>query len=345
LIYFWAKLASLMPDLANLAARAPGLSHVLKFAAGYAQQRKLPLFATQTFREWWNERRVHPASGERVILWADTFTNYFQPEVAKAAVETLEYAGFHVEVPRQSLCCGRPLYDYGMLDRARTKLLEILRALRPAIEDGIPVVVLEPGCFSVFRDEMTELLWGNVDAVRLKGQVFLLSEFLERKGVTGRLPKLMRRAYVQGHCHHKAVAGMKDEKSVLEKMGAEYHEFDAGCCGMAGAFGYEAGDHYDVSMACAERALLPAIEKTETDALVVADGFSCREQIEQTTPRRALHLGQVVQMAIREQSGQGARREFPERDFPGRKPVFTASRAVVWGAVGALAVGLALRRK
>jgi Fe-S oxidoreductase len=318
LIFRWARMASRFPALANFATHAPVLNRIAKFMAGYAQQRRLPPFAAVTFKDWWRRRPVHNEGAPKVVLWADTFSNHFQPEVAKAAVEALEDAGFQVHVPLDDLCCGRPLYDYGMLDRARRELLKIIRVLRPEIEQGRPIVVLEPSCASVFRDEMTSLLWGNVDASRLRNQVFLLSEFLQKKIDDYRPPRLSRKVYAQGHCHHKSIMKMDDEAAVLKKMGVQYAEFDSGCCGMAGAFGYERGDHYDVSMACGERKLLPAVRSAERDAVIVADGFSCREQIEQTTDRRGLHLAQVLQMAIHERDGSPAPHDLPERDYPGQ---------------------------
>jgi len=233
----------------------------------------------------------------------------------------------------QDLCCGRPLYDYGMLDRAKGQLAVILRALQQQIEQSIPIVVLEPSCATVFRDEMPDLLWGNIEAQHLAGQVFLLSEFLEKRVSGYRPPRLHRKIYVHGHCHHKALMKMTDEKSVLKKMRADSREIESGCCGMAGAFGYEAGDHYTVSMACAERALLPAVRNAEADALILADGFSCREQIEQGTGRKAMHLSQAIQMALpnrkADSKGQGGARLRTVAMFG---IGITAAAAAVWAA-------------
>jgi Fe-S oxidoreductase len=180
-----------------------------------------------------------------VILWADTFNNYFTPNVAQAAVEVLEDAGFQVQVVQKSLCCGRPLYDYGMLDTAKLLLREILEVLRPAIRAGIPVVGLEPSCVSVFRDELTNLLFGDEDARRLQQQTFLLSEFLEQKVEDYSPRQVKREAVVHGHCHHKSALKFDDEEAVLKKLGLDYKILDSGCCGMAGAFGYEQ-EHYDI---------------------------------------------------------------------------------------------------
>jgi Fe-S oxidoreductase len=337
LIWRWARLASVLPEAANLFTQTPGLSSIAKWAAGYSQKRQLPAFAYQTFRDWFRKRPARHAGGPRVMLWPDTFTNYFQPEVGKAAVDVLEDAGCQVEIPARPLCCGRPLYDYGMLDTARRLLVHTLGEVRPQIQQGVPVVVLEPSCATVFRDEMPDLLHGNQDAHRLRGQTFLLGEFLERAGY--RPASLPRQALVQGHCHHKSLMKLTDEEAVLRKAGLDYEVLDSGCCGMAGAFGYEEGAHYDVSIACGERVLLPAVRQARPETIIVADGFSCREQIAQTTPRRGLHLAQVLQMGIRQRQGEAAPDALPERRYPGRAPMSAARKAGVAAVAGALGAG------
>jgi Fe-S oxidoreductase len=238
-----------------------------------------------------------------VLLWPDTFTNYFHPEIGKAAVEVLEAAGYTVLLPREGLCCGRPLYDYGMLGMARRVLSDTLDALRPQIEAGVPIVGLEPSCVTVFRDELRSLFPDDPNASRLSEQTFLLSEFLDREAADIALPALGRKALVHGHCHHKAIMGMGAEERVLARLGLDFRVLDAGCCGMAGAFGFEGGERYRVSTTLAERVLLPAVRSAGEDTLIVADGFSCREQIAQGTGRQALHLAQVIQVALH---GQGA---------------------------------------
>jgi Fe-S oxidoreductase len=234
------------------------------------------------------------------MLWPDTFNNHFFPDTARAAVEVLEAANYQVIVPKETLCCGRPLYDFGMLDRAERLLKQILSVLRDKIAAGIPVVVLEPSCLAVFRDEMVNLLPDDEDAKRLSEQTFLLSEFLEKKADNYQPPKLARRALVHGHCHQKALMGMGSDESVLTKIGLDFKTIDSGCCGMAGSFGFEK-EHYDVSLSVGELVLLPAVRKAAEDTLIVANGFSCREQIAQTTGRRPLHLAQVIQMAMQTQ--------------------------------------------
>ncbi len=311
LIGQWARLGALWPAVTNFVERAPFFSGALKSLLGVAPQRELPRFAPATFRDWFFRRGPRNAHGSPVILWADTFNNYFHPEVARAATEFLERAGWRVIVPRAALCCGRPLYDYGMLGTARRWLRQILASLREEIRAGVPMVGLEPSCVATFRDELTNILPNNEDAGRLSRQTFLLSEFIDQKMPDHPLPRIERRAIVHGHCHHKAVMKLSAEERVLQRLGLEYEVLESGCCGMAGAFGFER-DHYDVSIACGERVLLPAVRQAAPDSLVLADGFSCRTQIKQTTARQALHLSQVLELAHREGSTK-ERPGFPER--------------------------------
>jgi len=309
-IDLWMRAASHVPGLVNLTTQLPGLRNFAKLAARIPAQRRIPAFAPQTFKQWWERReasprwtaeggRPHVSRGESVLLWADTFNNHFLPSTAQAAVEVLEAAGFDVSVPRAQLCCGRPLYDVGMLDRAKRLLLQIMDELLPEIEAATPIVVLEPSCATVFRDELTNLFPKDERAQALSKQVFLLSEFLEQRAKTFPLPKLGRRALVHGHCHHKAIMKMTAEEAVLERMGVNFTAPAPGCCGMAGAFGFEK-EKYEVSKAIGELELLPAVRQAPTDWLIIADGFSCREQIAQETDRHALHLAEVLQMALRE---------------------------------------------
>ena len=289
----WAKLASGFPRLANLGARAPVVSGLMRKALHLAAERELPRFATTTFRSWASRNNV-PAAGD-VVLWADTFNNYLHPETSIAAYEVLTAAGFRVTVPRGHLCCGRPLYDFGMLDRARSYLQRVMTALGPDIDAGRPVVVLEPSCASVFRDELRNLFPEDARAQKLRAQTFVLSEFL-MKHAPRYAPSLKRKVLLHGHCHQKAIIKMDHEVALLEKLGATVQVPDAGCCGMAGPFGFSA-DKIDVSKAIGERVLLPAVRATSDDTLIVADGFSCQEQITQLTGRRAIHLAQALRLA------------------------------------------------
>src|SRR5579871_839178 len=316
LIAVWARLASAMPGIANAAAHMPVLRDIAKMAGGIAPERDLPLFAGETFKAWFRKRGQSAQVKwlPKVILWPDTFNNYFHPETAQAAVEVLETAGYQIEVPEPTLCCGRPLYDYGMLDTAKRWLRQIIETLRPEIEAGTPIVGLEPSCVAVFRDELVNLFPNDEDAKRLSQQTFLLSEFLAQQVNEDQLPKLRRKAVVHGHCHHKAVMGMSDEEQALKKLGLDVQMLDSGCCGMAGSFGFEPGEHYEVSVKAGERVLLPAVRDAARDTLIIADGFSCRTQIEQGTDRQALHMAQVIQMALRE-GGRGPTGDLPERAY------------------------------
>ncbi|MGH9355335.1 MAG: (Fe-S)-binding protein, partial [Terriglobia bacterium] len=306
LIHRASHLAAWFPALANLLTQTPGPSAIAKAIAGIAPERRIPAYAPQTFKKWFKQHRgirneqttgnggLRPA----VILWADTFNNHFHPSTARAAVEVLESAGYRVRVPRKNLCCGRQLYDYGMLDSAKRLLQQTLEALRSPIRAGIPIVVLEPSCAAVFRDELVNLYPQDEDARRLSQQTFLLSEFLEKRVADYQPPKLRRKAIVHGHCHQRAIMTMDSDQKILKKMNLDYTLLDSGCCGMAGGFGFEK-EHYEISLQIGERVLLPAVRQADSDTLVIADGFSCREQISQTTHRRALHLAEVIRMAIR----------------------------------------------
>jgi Fe-S oxidoreductase len=313
LIYWWARLACRVPRLANFLTQAPVASDIAKLVIGIAPQRRLPVFAETSFKAWFRTRGPRHAGSTsrgpspRVVLWPDTFNNYLHPEALQAAVEVLAAAGYQVVVPEQSLCCGRPLYDHGMLELAKRLLRQVLNTLEPEIIAGTPIVGLEPSCVAVFRDELTNLFPHDENAKRLKKQCFVLSEFLEREGWQGPASPLQRKAVVHLHCHHKAIMCTEALEAVLGKLGLDYTVLDAGCCGMAGAFGFEK-EHYDVSIKSGERVLLPAVRSASKDTLIIADGFSCREQIAQTTHRRALHLAQVIQLAM-PQDEKGVTRE------------------------------------
>ncbi len=301
LIPWWAHLAANLPRAVNALAQAPLLGAAGKALAKVAPQRQIPLFAEESFKDWYRRHRaVRPNVGKpRVILWPDTFNAYFHADTARHALEVLEAAGYDAIVPLENVCCGRPLYDYGMLDLARVLLRELLEVLRPEIEAGTPVVVLEPSCASVFKDELLNMLPHDHDAQRLADQVATFGTFLQRDE-RWEPPQLHRRVVLHGHCHHKSVAAlaMDDDHAVLRKLGAQVQQLDDGCCGMAGAFGFEAGEHYDVSVKCGELAYLPAMREAAHDDIIVGDGFSCREQAMQLTDRQPLHLADVVWLAL-----------------------------------------------
>ena len=343
LVRTWSELASRAPGLANFVSRTPPLSLAAKLAAGISQHRRVPGFAPEAFTQWFARRQPDAEArasqqqrgAKRVLLFPDTFNNFFHPEVAKAAVEVLEAAGCNIALPQRPLCCGRPLYDYGFLDQARRRLRHAIEGLRDEISDGIPMLVLEPSCAAVFRDELVNLFPHDEDARRLSRQTVTLPEFLS--DLDGYQPprfRSPRQALLQVHCHQHALLRPETEKSLLEQMGIECEQLDAGCCGMAGSFGFEKR-HYAVSAAVGERKLLPQVRQAPSRTLIVADGFSCREQIGQMSPRRGLHLAQVIALAQREAvagspSGVLAR---PERAFPqpaaSRKPYLLAAAALV----------------
>jgi Fe-S oxidoreductase len=267
------------------------------------------------------------------VLWPDTFNNHFLPATLKAAVHVLEAAGYWVIVPNAQLCCGRPLYDYGMLDLARAQLEQVLDALRPAIREGVPVVGLEPSCLSVFRDEMANLMPEDADARSLTRLTKTLGELLaETPG--WQAPALKRKAVLHVHCHHKAVLDAPAERGVLEAMGLEIEAPAPGCCGHAGAFGYEA-EHHPVSMQIGEQVLLPNVRAAAQDTLVIADGFSCRQQIKDGAGRLAMHPAEVLALGL--EAPEARRETDPARRYrePAAKP-----GAAAWTA-GAVAVGLA----
>jgi FAD/FMN-containing dehydrogenase/Fe-S oxidoreductase len=363
LIHVWSRLAQISPGIVNFVNRAPITGDLVKALIGVAPRRQMPMFARESFKKWFARNRgnfigsTRAASGlgnsgdephagtatasdrgdnKRVILWPDTFNNFFHPETAIAAVTVLEDAGFRVVIPDVDLCCGRPLYDYGMLDTAKRWLRQILAALHHEIEAGTSVVGLEPSCTAVFRDELKELFPQDEDARRLSKQTFTLAEFLTEHDYQPR--KLTCKAIVHGHCHHKAIMKMDCDCELLKKIGLDLEVLDSGCCGMAGAFGFEK-DHYDVSIACGERVLLPKVRASAKDTLILADGFSCREQIRQTTDRRALHLGQVLEMAI-DEGPLGPAGNYPEHTYVRSEFARPSLRKVATvAALAAVAIG------
>jgi Fe-S oxidoreductase len=284
-----ARAAGLAPGLVNLASR----TRAFKAAAGIAPQREVPRFASESLQAWFRRRGgTRNPRGQRVLLFPDTFSNRFHTHVGRAAVEALEAAGFAVEMPQGHVCCGRPLYDYGFLTLARRYLRRTLARLRPWLEQGVPVVGLEPSCVAVFRDELPKLM---PHAAHPK--VRHLAELLREREVDP--PRLERRGLLWGHCHQKATGGTGADEELLRRMGVELEQPQAGCCGLAGSWGFER-DHYDVSMRCGEHGLFPAVRELPADALVVANGFSCSTQIQHGTGRRALHLAEVLRLAYAE---------------------------------------------
>ena len=301
-IPLWARLAATAPGAVNALAHARGLSTAIKAVGGVDQHRELPRFADERFTRWWQRQSQPPNAFPRgrVLLWPDTFTNNFEPDTARDAVTVLHDAGFAVDIPRRTACCGLTWISTGQLRTAKRVLRRTLDVLRPALRTGTPVVVLEPSCAAVFRQDLPDLLDGDDDARRLSEQTMTLAQLLRAKASDWRPPRHGRSAMVQQHCHQHAVLRYADEQHVLESSGVDVDVLDAGCCGLAGNFGFERG-HYDVSVACAEDKMLPAIRDRDPETLVLADGFSCRLQIRELTdecdPR---HIAQVLAAAVRQ---------------------------------------------
>ncbi|MDE3190657.1 MAG: FAD-binding protein [Acidobacteriota bacterium] len=320
-----AAAASHAPELVNLLGRTP----LPKLAAGMTLERDMPSFAPMTLQEWFRRRggTANPG-GRKVVLFPDTFNNRFHTDVGVAAVEAIEAAGWQVVMPQGHVCCGRPLYDYGFLDLAERYLRRNLDLMREWYRAGIPIVGMEPSCTAVFKDELGKLLPDHEDAIRLAQSVVHFAEFFERYAVEAP-PPLGRKALVWGHCHQKASGGMDADLALLKRIGVETEELKAGCCGLAGSWGFEAG-HHDLSMEIGELGLLPKVRSLPEDELVVANGFSCKTQIAQgETGRRALHVAQVLELA---RSGS----------YPGRPAPSRVRRALRVGAPIALAAALAI---
>ena len=342
-IQYWARLGRLAPWAANLLTQTPGLDRLAKLAAGVAPERTIPRFAPRPFTTWFRTRPVRDPQAPRVILWPDTFNDHFHPGTLAAGAEVLEAAGFRPAVPRQWLCCGRPLYDFGFLDLAKAHLRRIMDALDDDVQAGVPIVGLEPSCVAVFRDELPKLFPGDPRARRLREQVFTLGEFLRDHRDRWQAPRLEREAVLHGHCHHRAIMKLGGEQAVLGAMGLDLETLDAGCCGMAGAFGFEAG-HYELSTAVGERVLLPRVREAPPRTMIVADGFSCREQIAQETAREGVHLAEVVQLALHPEAHADGRP--PEQVVAGLAPagLQRPRLAPALAAGGVLLAGVLLRR-
>ncbi len=295
----WARLAGLLPGVtprfANLALGLPGARALAGRLLALAPERTLPRFAPRSYR---SERGAARPGGDRagnaVVLWPDTWNNYFYPQALHAAERVLRHAGLLPFTPREHVCCGRPLYDFGMLREARGYLQAILERFAPEIDGGLPFVFLEPSCASVFTDELLNLFPGDKRAQRLAAQTRLFADALREWAPGYRAPRVTGAgALLHGHCHHKALGKLDAERGFLEQACGRVSVPDTGCCGMAGPFGFER-EKYAVSQRLGERVLLPAVRAAGSDTLVVTGGFSCREQIRQGTGRDARHLAEVL---------------------------------------------------
>lgn len=295
----WASLASVAPRVVNALMSLPGLGKLGLRVAGVDQRRKIPAFAPQTFHRWFAGRPVSGA-GDRppVLLWADSFTNNFSPEVGKAAVRVLEDAGYEVRIPEKPVCCGLTWISTGQLDSARKILRSSVNTLNEYAEQGIPIVGLEPSCTGVLRSDSIELL-GRAEAGKVAAATHTLAELLAQ--TPGYEPPSLEGTTIvaQPHCHHHAVMGWSPDAALLEGAGASLQKL-GGCCGLAGNFGVERG-HYEISVAVAEQQLLPAVRAAADDAVVLADGYSCRTQLEDLSERKGIHLAQLLDQAQRAQ--------------------------------------------
>ncbi|MFD8480642.1 FAD-binding and (Fe-S)-binding domain-containing protein [Kitasatospora sp. NPDC059673] len=298
LLPLWLRLAHLAPCAANAALRGRFSGALLKRLGGIDSRRALPALPERRFSAWFRTyRAAHPAdpAAPAVLLWPDSMSELLDPAPAVAAVQVLERLGFRVQLPTGPVCCGLTLIASGQLGAARRVIRHTARQLPP----GLPVVGLEPSCTATLRGDWPKLL----DEPELPSRVRSLAEFLDEREVA--LPQLTGAAMTQVHCHQHAVLGTAADQRLTARLGLTNRQLDAGCCGLAGAFGFERG-HYEVSVAAAERALLPAVRAAGPGTLLLADGLSCRTQLTQLEPSaRPLHLAQVLLRAL-EQSGQSS---------------------------------------
>ncbi|MFF5571306.1 FAD-binding and (Fe-S)-binding domain-containing protein [Streptomyces luteogriseus] len=317
--------------LVNALSAVPPLAWAAKRLGGLAPEREIPRLATRTFGRWWEGRRASGSSahgpagrGDLVILWPDTFTEHLSPAVGRAAVRVLEAAGLRVALPptlrlekppvgdgrtvaldplsllrgRGRVCCGLTYVSTGQLDRARAVMRRTLDLMEPVLETGAPVVVLEPSCAAALRTDVPELLHDDPRAARLAAKVLTFAETLERHAPGWTPPRVDRPVAGQTHCHQHAVLGDAADRR-LREAALLTGELSGGCCGLAGNFGFEKG-HYDVSAACAQEQLLPSVGDAPQGTVVLADGYSCRTQLEQLAGVRGRHLAEVLAEALEE---------------------------------------------
>jgi Fe-S oxidoreductase len=292
-----ARAATCLPGLPMLANAAASLAP-LKKALGIHPERRIPPFAARPFRRGF---KADAEGGRRVLLWTDTFNNYFTPHVLSAAAEVVRRAGWQVALTRRNICCGRPFYDFGMLKAAKRHLARLMDCLAPGLEGGGWIVGVEPSCIGVFRDELPAIFPDDPRARLLAERTLMLGEFLDRH-TDFCPPKTDRRLVVHGHCHQKSVLGMEADEKLLRAASPHVDMLDSGCCGMAGAFGYEA-EKYPVSQQIFGQALGPALQQAGPGAVIVATGFSCRTQIGTLAGRRALTLPEVLAGSFNEREG------------------------------------------
>ncbi len=288
---FWARLSSRISWLANLGLSTPGVRSLARWAAGVDQRRSLPMFARGSFSRWASKRPALVGGRPKVLLWADSFTDFFSTVAGKSAVNVLESAGYQVEFLARSACCGLTWITTGQLDKARSIVGDAVAQLHPYVTEGVPIVGLEPSCLAVLRSDAVELL-DDPRAVDVAQGVFTLSELLQRTEGWVAPDLTGTTLVVQPHCHQASILGFEADLAILESTGATIDRL-SGCCGLAGNFGVEKG-HYEVSVAVAELQLLPAVRNAPPGAIVVADGFSCRTQLLDLADQPAVHLAQLL---------------------------------------------------
>ncbi|MGW2446638.1 FAD-binding and (Fe-S)-binding domain-containing protein [Streptomyces sp. NPDC001675] len=343
----WARLSRLSPGLVNTVLHAPGLARAGKRLAGVDGDRPAPVFARRSFVQWWRARggeEPDPADPRTVVLWPDTFSSYFHPSIAISAVRVLEDAGFRVAVPTEPVCCGLTWISTGQLPVAQKVLRRTLGVLRPHLEAGTPVIGLEPSCTAVFRADAPELLPADQDVRRLAGQFRTFAEQLVHHAPDDwRPPPLARHATVQTHCHQHAVMKFDADRELMRRAHLDADVLDEGCCGLAGNFGFERG-HREVSMAVAEQGVLPAVRAAAPGSLVLADGFSCRTQIEDGgTGRRALHLAEALALALDGNLPSDAPERLAQRPSGPSRTARWATTASAAALAAAAGTGAALR--
>jgi Fe-S oxidoreductase len=305
-----APLAAQATKVANFLSQTPVVRLFSKWAGEIAPARAVPVFADESFKEWY--RRHDPGQREHrknVVLFADVFNNFFYPHTLQAAYLVLRNWGYNVIVPAGRIPAPRPLLHYGFIDEAKKDIQQVVDQVRTHIRQGSAVVFCEPSTASVYRDEAPSLFPNDTDVQLMSQNALLLSEFIEREKLP--LPGMKGKVLFHAHCHQRAVLNPDAARQILRKMGLEYDEPQKTCCGMAGSFGYE-NDKYELSMKIGELALFPAVRALPPDAYIVADGFSCRTQIKDGTGRSALHMAELLLLALRDAAQHNREAVSPE---------------------------------
>lgn len=290
----WLRAAAPFAPLLNAAVRLPGAAALAKRLGGIAPERSIPRLAPQTFTRWLRGRQ--PSGTPAVVLWPDTFTEHLSPSVGRAAVQVLDAADVPYALPPGPVCCGLTYVSTGQLDQARTVMRRTLDRMGPLLDAGLPILVLEPSCAAALTTDLPELLADDPRAARLAASVRTFAQTLEEQAPDWQPPRVDRPVAGQTHCHQHAVLGDAAERRLRERAGLT-GELSGGCCGLAGNFGFEKG-HYDVSVACAEDQLLPAVRAAEEGTELLADGYSCRTQLDQLADGGARHLAEVLAEAL-----------------------------------------------